>query len=186
MRQAPLNLRQQRRRNRHHARQAAHDRSLLQAAPGLHLHVPKGLDTDRFGSFSRDIPSRGSPLDAARARITAAFELAPHAHIGVAIARCGSAQPESEMRAHRKPMRMRAIRRATVDLIRHCRSACPPCNRPGFVVTERLFGMPRAGCGEPTDVIFAEVMACAGCTHRTERTVAGAMADPGRCDHCNP
>lgn len=260
---------------------------LLQAALGLRIQVVAGLDTDRFGSFSRDIPRIGSPLDAARAKIAAAFELAPHAPIGVAsegsfgpypqipfipfdseivllldrrigleiaghyftprtnfsqtavsnmgaamafaervgfpahgvivmataggrpaperllrknietaddlksmvgeaIALCGSAQLESDMRAHRNPTRLRAIKRATVDLIRHCRSACPQCNRPGFIVTERLFGLPCAGCGEPTDVMRAEVLACAGCTHRIERRIADALADPGRCDRCNP
>lgn len=260
---------------------------LLQAALGLRIHVPEGLDTDRFGSFSRDIPRHGSPLDAARAKITAGFECAPHAHIGVAsegsfgphpqipfvpvdseivvlvdrrtgleivghhvtartnfqqtmvsdidaaiafaerlgfpahgvivmgtadgrpaperllrkniettealrdavraaISRCGSAQLESDMRAHRNPTRMRAIKRATVDLIRRCRSLCPQCHRPGFAVTERLPGLPCSGCGAPTHVTRAEIRLCAGCAYRSEQTIAASAADPSRCDYCNP
>jgi hypothetical protein len=106
--------------------------------------------------------------------------------VNEAIALCGSAQLQSDMRAHRNPMRMRAIKRATVDLIRHCRSACPQCHRPGFVVTERLPGLPCAGCGAPTHVIRAEVRLCAGCAYRSEQTTPESVADPSRCDYCNP
>jgi hypothetical protein len=260
---------------------------LLQAALGLRIYVAAGLDTDRFGSFSRDIPRIGSPLDAARAKIAAVFEQIPQASVGLAsegsfgphpqipflpfdreivllvdrrngleivghhlaprtnfaqtvtgdpdaamtfadrtgfpahgvivigtadgrpaprrllrkdimtaqdlraavaeaIVLCGSAHVETDMRAHRNPTRMRAIKRATIDLVRRYRSECPQCARPGFAVTERLSGLRCAGCGEPTDVTRAEVLLCAGCAHRIERMIGAPVADPSRCDYCNP
>lgn len=42
------------------------------------LTVPEGLDTDQFGSFSGEIPRHGSMIDAARAKLDAAFALTRH------------------------------------------------------------------------------------------------------------
>lgn len=260
---------------------------LLQRTLGVAVKVPAGLDTDRFGTFSRDVPRTGTPEDAARAKIAAAFERMPRARVGLAsegsfgphpqvpflpvdgelvmlvdrrdgleltgyhltprtnfahtqvqemaaaeafaarigfpshglivmgsiggqpaptrllrkniatvlelhaavakaIARCGAAHLETDMRAHRNPTRMRAIRRATVDLLRRYRSCCPRCARPGFVVSERVPGLPCAACGSPTAVTVAEVVTCAGCAYRIERAAAAPVADPSRCDLCNP
>lgn len=44
----------------------------------LTLTVPEGLDTDRFGSFSGEIPRHGSMIDAALAKLDAAFALTGH------------------------------------------------------------------------------------------------------------
>lgn len=57
---------------------------MLNAAFGLDVRAAANLDTDRFGTFSGEIPRAGSPLDAARAKIAAAFQLMPGASIGVA------------------------------------------------------------------------------------------------------
>jgi hypothetical protein len=262
-------------------------RPLLEGGLGLDVHLPTGFDTDRFGTFSRDIERTGGQLDAARAKIDAAFghdrqarvaiasegSFGPHPHIFFApvgreivvmrdresglelighyadlstnffhetvdtidaaaafaekigfprsglivvglsngnpapdiylqknirtfselseaaeeaFALCGAAHLETDMRAHRNPTRMRAIRRATIDLVRRYRSPCPQCAQPGFSVTEQLFGLPCAWCGEPTNALHAEVSVCAGCGHRVERPVEAATADPGQCNGCNP
>ena len=58
---------------------------------GLSVDVAPGLDTDAFGTFSRDVARAGSPLDAARAKIEAAFALA--ADVEVALASEGSFGP---------------------------------------------------------------------------------------------
>ena len=260
---------------------------LLRGALGLRTELPADFDTDRFGTFSRDVPRTDTPLATARAKIAAAFEHIPYAQIGIAsegsfgphpqvpfvpcdselvllmdrrngvevvghhvtsrtnyahcvvteseaaaafaqgvgfpshgvtvigtedgksaplkllrknamtmtgllaavaecVALCGAAYLETDMRAHRNPTRMRAIRRATIDLLRRYRSRCPGCGREGFVATEWLTGLPCAACHAPTDRIRAAVSVCAGCGHRRERTSEAAWADPGRCDHCNP
>lgn len=254
---------------------------------GLRLEVAAGLDTDAFGTFSRDVERTGSPLEAARAKIAAVFEGRPDLQVGLAsegsfgphpqipfcalgseivvlidrstglelvgrhatlntnfshavvvdlqeglvfaervgfpdhgvivmgyrdgrpapllalikdavtwdalgaalerlIAETGSAFIETDMRAHRNPRRMRAIKRATIDLVRRARSPCPQCDRPGYGLIERLPGRPCSDCGEPTHLIRAEVLACAGCGWRVERAVDPATASPGSCGQCNP
>lgn len=254
---------------------------------GLRVETIPGFDTDRFGTFSREVERTGSQLDAARAKIAAAFDGNPDARIGLAsegsfgphpylpfvplgrevvvltdretdfelighhadpgvnfahavvsdvpgatafaecvgfpehglivtgcadgkllpslaliktvggraeleraveqvLERCGAAFVETDMRAHRNPRRMRAIKRATLDLIRRFRNRCPACARPGFVVTERVSGLPCSWCRGPTQVIRAESSSCVGCGHRDERPTGQTMADPGQCDRCNP
>jgi len=51
---------------------------------GLRVALAMGLNTDRFGTFSRDVKRTGSQLDAARAKIAAGFEYAPYARVGIA------------------------------------------------------------------------------------------------------
>lgn len=51
---------------------------------GLVVEPLAGFDTDRFGTFSREIGRTGSQLDAARAKIAAAFEARPQAQIAIA------------------------------------------------------------------------------------------------------
>jgi hypothetical protein len=57
---------------------------VLEQELGLRIQVPEGLDTDQFGTFSHDIERAGSQLDAARAKIQAAFARHPEARIAVA------------------------------------------------------------------------------------------------------
>jgi len=254
---------------------------------GLAVEVPAGLDTDMFGTFSREVARPGTPLDAARAKIAAAFALVPDAGVGIAsegsfgphpavpfaalgrelvllvdrtsglelvghhaalgtnfahqvvrdrdaglafaaragfpahgvivmgvldgepaphlalfkalnteaelaealertLALTGAAHIETDMRAHRNPRRMRAIRRAMIDLCRRVRSRCPACDRPGFAATARLPGLPCAWCASPTPLTRAEVWTCTGCDHREERSLGAAQADPMYCEECNP
>ncbi len=57
---------------------------VLEQGLGLRVALALGLDTDQFGTFSRDIERTGSPLDSARAKIAAGFEYAPYARVGIA------------------------------------------------------------------------------------------------------
>lgn len=254
---------------------------------GLDLHVAEGLDTDAFGTFSRDVDRAGTPREAARAKIDAAFKLDPDARVGIAsegsfgphpslpfaalnrelvllfdresglelighhatmatnfahkvvtdtaaglafaaqagfpahgvivmgvldgkpapqlalfkaieteaelmaalertMALTGAAHVETDMRALRNPRRMRAIKRAMLDLVRRSRSHCPNCNQPGFAMTGRAYGLPCAWCATPTHLTRAEVWACDGCGHGEERPVAATTANPMHCEECNP
>ncbi len=261
---------------------------ILRDELGLTIKLAIGVNTDQFGTFSREVGRSGSQLDAARAKIAAGFEYAPSSRVGFAsegsfgphpyipflaigrelvlmydrdsqfelagydaspetnfghtVARdpeaafafakrarfpkhglivmgcrdeqptpdlllkkditdanaleaavqdavrlCGAAFVETDMRAHRNPTRMTAIKRATRDLVRRFHSRCPNCGHRGFDVTERIPGLPCAWCGEPTHVIMAESLICQSCGHRDERSVATApTADPGQCQGCNP
>lgn len=254
---------------------------------GLDVQVAEGLDTDAFGTFSREIARTATPRDAARAKIAAAFRLMPQARAGLAsegsfgphpalpfaalgrelvllvdresglelighhagmdtnfahqvvtdvaaglafaakagfpahgvivmgvldgapapqlalfkeatseaelaavlertIAQTGAAHIETDMRAHRNPRRMRAIKRAMIDLVRRSRSRCPACERPGFAITRRVSGLPCQWCASPTHLTRAEVWACEGCGHHEVRAVSASTADPIHCPDCNP
>ena len=56
----------------------------LECELGLKVRVTTGLDTAQFGTFSREIERKGSQLDAARAKIAAAFAHTPQARLAVA------------------------------------------------------------------------------------------------------
>ena len=261
---------------------------LVERFLGLRVETAARLDTDRFGTFSRDVDRCGTQLDAARAKITAALAMVPECSIGLAsegtfgphpfipfvpIGReivvladrrlnleivgsfatletnfshavandfaaartfaerigfpghgiialgCRNDQPapdialikdittwqdlalavdrltrttggaflsRADMRAHRNPRRMRAIKRAALDLLRRYRSACPKCSRPGFAITDRPAGLPCSWCGGPTLILRAEIWSCDGCGWRDERPAAAAAADPANCTSCNP
>ena len=51
---------------------------------GLQVVVPDAFDSDRFGTFSREVPRAGNALDAARAKIAAGFACRPDATVGLA------------------------------------------------------------------------------------------------------
>ena len=261
---------------------------LLAQGLGLNMEVPSGFDTDRFGTFTREIERTGSQLDAARAKIKAALEHCPRARVAIAsegsfgphpsipflplgrelvllvdretgleirghdanletnfahaivdspaaalafaarvgvpdhavivmgcrgelpvpgilvrkgivtpdaldravqeaVAVCGAAFIETDMRAHFNPGRMSAIERATIDLVRVFKSRCPVCAHPGFDVTGRIPGLPCEWCGEPARLIKTEALTCAACGYRVERGATDrTTADPGQCDSCNP
>lgn len=57
---------------------------LLARFMGLRVTLPQGFDSDRFGTFSRDVPRPGSALDTARAKIAGAFACTPDATLGLA------------------------------------------------------------------------------------------------------
>lgn len=62
---------------------------------GLQVQVPAGFDSDRFGTFSRDVARAGSALETARAKIAAGFEHLPEARVGLASE--GSFGPHPEL-----------------------------------------------------------------------------------------
>lgn len=56
---------------------------ILRDKLGLVVSLASGVDTDQFGTFSREIERKGSQLDAARAKIAAGFHSAPTARVGL-------------------------------------------------------------------------------------------------------
>ena len=83
---------------------------------GLHIETAPRLNTDAFGTFSRDVDRRVTQHEAARAKIDAAVQIAPETpfrdnqswpHLERAVQevvwRCGAAWVESDMRALRNP-----------------------------------------------------------------------------------
>ena len=99
----------------------------------------------------------------------------------------GKVFAEFDLRAHAHPGRMENIRRAAEDLAAKLDSPCPACGAPGYALVERVAGLPCADCGAPTREPRAEVWGCVRCAHRDTRERTDAtVADPGRCDWCNP
>jgi hypothetical protein len=57
---------------------------ILSESFSLISRTVRGIDTDRFGTFSHDITRQGDQLQAARAKVMRGFELMPTASIGIA------------------------------------------------------------------------------------------------------
>ena len=95
---------------------------------------------------------------------------------------------ETDLRAHRNPTRMEAIKHATEDLIKNIASRCPSCNCPGFVVSHLQKGLKCAACGTPTELPIHQVYSCSKCDYSETRpcTKHSATADPKYCDYCSP
>lgn len=94
---------------------------------------------------------------------------------------------ESDLRAHCNPTRQAMIRRATEDLCHKMLSTCPSCARPGFALSGHRPGRPCRRCASATREPLAHLWSCQACHHTEERREGlPALADPARCDRCNP
>ena len=94
---------------------------------------------------------------------------------------------ENDLRAFSNPTRQKMIVRATEDLVQKILSHCPQCASPGYWLKERKPGLPCAECGEATRQPISEVWKCMKCDFYEEKYLAGAkLADPARCNICNP
>lgn len=100
---------------------------------------------------------------------------------------CTSLFLETDMRAHRCPARRESIKLATVDLIRNCRSLCPVCHAPGFVVSNVLPGAVCETCLLPTDQVLDLISSCSTCHYVESKpaTVTGTVSAEF-CNTCNP
>ncbi len=94
---------------------------------------------------------------------------------------------ENDLRAHANPTRQALIVQACEDLLAKLRSACPGCALPGFALRSRQPGLACRQCGLPTRLPVAETWGCAHCQFEQLRPLdTSALADPSRCDRCNP
>jgi hypothetical protein len=94
---------------------------------------------------------------------------------------------ETDMRAHRNPLRMEHIRQCAEKLTERIQTKCPACKIPGFGRTRTEPGLPCSICGLPTNSIRFHVFNCLGCSYfeKRERTDK-FMEDPMYCNFCNP
>lgn len=95
---------------------------------------------------------------------------------------------ETDMRALYNPSRMKAIEKATHDLIKKINQVCPKCNWPGFEVIERKKGLPCGLCNFPTELTRAITYYCKKCEFQHEVLFPNGLerADPAQCMYCNP
>lgn len=95
---------------------------------------------------------------------------------------------ETDMRAMYNPTRMKAIKKATQNLIEKLNSKCPVCAFPGFWINEFIRGLNCSYCGFPTKSIKAYKYQCKKCNYSILKDNFGGKAeeDPMYCDVCNP
>jgi hypothetical protein len=95
---------------------------------------------------------------------------------------------ETDMRAHKNPTRMKAIEKATLDLIANILSHCPHCDAPGFIATDREYGLPCSLCKTPTGLPVYEIYTCSLCSRTEKKAINNSQkyADPLYCEKCNP
>ncbi len=95
---------------------------------------------------------------------------------------------ETDMRAHKNPVRMKAIEQATIDLLKNIQSVCPECTAPGFIAVDFEKGLPCSLCKTPTDLPVYDLYRCEKCHffNKKEVTKYGKLADPRYCGYCNP
>ena len=92
---------------------------------------------------------------------------------------------ETDLRAHRNPTRLDAIRNATEILLENSSLLCPRCGAPGFTVQEEERGLPCRRCGLPTSLVKARTSTCQSC-HFRHRAEVTTEAEPRDCAYCNP
>lgn len=105
----------------------------------------------------------------------------------MALSEHGCVFVENDLRAFANPTRQDLIRQAGQKLVQRLLCTCPACNAPGYAVMSHLPGRACRACGAATRLPVAELWRCLTCGH--EHTVAvpdQTLADPMRCDQCNP
>lgn len=95
---------------------------------------------------------------------------------------------ETDMRAHRNPIRMKGIALSAQDLVKNIKSKCPKCKTPGFVITDVEKGLICIMCGLETDLPKLKIFSCIKCGYQEKRKITkyGEFANPGQCASCNP
>ena len=94
---------------------------------------------------------------------------------------------ENDLRAHCNPTRQGVILKAAENLIQKLLSSCPKCKAFGYWIKEQKAGLPCAACGRKTHLPVSETWHCPTCTHEEDKLLKIAqLADPSRCDYCNP
>lgn len=95
---------------------------------------------------------------------------------------------ETDMRAHKNPTRMKAIEKATENLIDNIFSICPKCFMPGFIAVNFEKGLKCSLCSSPTSLPESDIYVCDKCrfTEKRKTIKYGNFADPKYCINCNP
>ena len=94
---------------------------------------------------------------------------------------------ENDLRAFCNPTRQEIIRAAAKDLIQKLLSACPTCTAPGYWRTKQISGLLCSCCESKTRLPVAEIWRCQACSFEQKHEInSNQLADPSKCDFCNP
>ena len=92
---------------------------------------------------------------------------------------------ESDLRAHRSPLRRQSLRRAATRLAEAFAARCPSCAHPGFVVQRFAGQAPCEACDGPTDLPRFAYRRCPACGVEAEE-LAHRAVPAASCPYCNP
>ena len=100
----------------------------------------------------------------------------------------GNITAETDMRALYNPTRMKAIKKATENLIAKIKNECPRCKTPGFDIISAKPGLPCEICSFPTRSTLSYTYQCKKCAYTHEKKFPRGIEkeDPTYCDNCNP
>ena len=98
----------------------------------------------------------------------------------------GEVSLETDLRAHRNPLRRQVLAEAGRKLATALLSPCPQCQTPGYVPDKPVSGLPCLVCGLPTRLPRAFVARCRACGKEEQIPASGSGADPAVCEWCNP
>lgn len=95
---------------------------------------------------------------------------------------------DTDMRAHRNPVRMRLLQELVHRFIATLKRTCPQCATPGFKAVEWVKGLPCEVCRMPTASTLYQVMSCVKCLHQEQvyHPKGVTYEDAAYCDFCNP
>lgn len=93
---------------------------------------------------------------------------------------------EPDLRAMHCPQRRKYILQAAQQLADRLQTCCPTCDAPDFWTDEIQPGLPCADCGAPTRLPLALIRHCRVCHHKISEASRELLAEPGKCDLCNP
>ena len=101
--------------------------------------------------------------------------------------RDGKALVQSDLRAHCSPSRQQNIVQATQLLVKRIKTLCASCASPGFGFVRFERGLDCSGCGELVkSAPKFEVFGCVNCPFEQAGSELAELADPSRCEGCNP
>lgn len=95
---------------------------------------------------------------------------------------------ETDMRAHKNPTRMKAIKYACENLLTGLQSFCPSCKSPGYIISNIEKWLLCSQCKSATELPKYNISICKSCNYtlKEENKDYGSLADPGYCNYCNP
>lgn len=133
-------------------------------------------------------PNAGDPLVALTKGVISRTDLERAIDRAALVSLDCKARLETDMRAHLNPTRMTSLAVLAERLAQRLARACPACSAPGFGRVGVQTGLPCEACGEPTEMVAAEVFGCVACDHRDERARSDGMkrAPARSCPECNP
>lgn len=130
-------------------------------------------------------PSLGDPSCALVDAISVDDEGALACALREKLAASGRAWLESDLRAHRSPLRRASLVRAATRLAETFRARCPRCAHPGFAVARFSGQSACEACGGATDRPALEHRRCPACGAE-ERRALDTRAPNTTCPRCNP